>query len=417
MGSAQSSIHHAYRDIYERFVDDASFLWVLRSVALKQPHYLLSDLHELEKRITSNLDGFFSCPDIVWEFCEAALEFEEPGEVFAASIFAFRSLEAEKIQKVVEVGLSDPNASKGLISALAWLPDELTATWIEKFLRSKDLSHKTLAIAVLSAKRKDPGEYLLTLLRREDCIADEALYARMIRLVGELARVDLVPAVNSAMNSEFSSVKFWAFWSAALLGNKAVYKDLEEFVLEENPHQNLATQLYFRCAPMEDSKKLISQLSKNENESRIVIKACAALGDPQVVPWLIQKMESPDFARVSGEAFTQITGIYLEENNLDLDLPDIPTIPNDESDDANIDMDEDENLAWPDVAKIKYVWQKYSSQYAVGSRYLNGKLIIRESLLDIVRNGYQRHRIAAALELALLEPSLQLVNVNAKVEG
>lgn len=424
MGSALSSslpsINSAYRSVYERFVDDASFLWVLRSVALNQPHYQLMDLHELENRINANLDGLFTAPEIAWALCEDALEFEEPGEVFTSAIFAFRSLEADKIQKVVEVGLSNSEATKGLVSALAWLPDEITSMWIEKFIRSKDLHHKQLAIACMGAKRKDPGEYLLALLQREDCTAHEMLHARMIRLIGEIARLDLVPAVNAAMESSSDEVKFWALWSAALLGNKAIYPQLEAFVVEPNSKQDIAAAIYFRCAPTDQSKKLISELSKDELSKRIILKACAALGDPQVIPWVIQQMENSAYARVAGETFTQITGIYLEENNLDIEVPDVfletDMQPNDDAEDESVALDEDENLPWPDVNKIKYIWQKYSGKYQQGTRYLAGRVISRDTLLETVRTGYQRQRRAAALELALSDPALPLININSKVE-
>ena len=70
---------NAYRDIYEQYVTEASFLWVLRDIAVNQPHYEPADILELEQRIQAHLDGLMTSVDIGWDVCEAALELREPG--------------------------------------------------------------------------------------------------------------------------------------------------------------------------------------------------------------------------------------------------------------------------------------------------------------------------------------------------
>ena len=415
MAETQNILTHPYRDIYEQFVDEASFLWLLRSVALTQPHYLPSDLAELEQRIDNNLDGLFSSPDDVWGICESAMELEEPGEIFTSAIFAFRSLEVNKVQKVVEIGLANVDTFDGLVSAIAWLPDNISKPWLKKFLRSKELDHKYLAVAVLSALREDPGEYLLTMLKREDCRKHEKLYARCMRLVGELKRKDLVPALDTAMNMDSELIAFWARWSAILLGNRTVVRELVPLVSKAGPFQEKATSIYFRTVPVDEAKQLISSLAKLPGHTRIVIKACAALGDPQVMPWLFRRMAEPEHARLAAEAFTQITGIHLEENKLNIDVPELTEVPNDNPEDDNIDLDEDENLPWPNVEELKATWQKYRNQYMSNTRYFLGKKLSPEHLRQQIVSGYQRHRREASLELALLDQSEILINVEVKI--
>ena len=46
----------AYRDVFERGATDAAFLWLLRSIAVDQPHYSPADLAELEQRLDAQLD-------------------------------------------------------------------------------------------------------------------------------------------------------------------------------------------------------------------------------------------------------------------------------------------------------------------------------------------------------------------------
>ncbi|VUD66211.1 hypothetical protein TDB9533_03531 [Thalassocella blandensis] len=402
----------AFREIFERYVDDASFLWLLRSIAVKQPHYDQQDLNELEGRINQQLNGLYISPDDVWTVCESALALEEPGEVFTAAMVAFRSLDALKIQQVVEVGVSSVENLKGLASALVWMPGKLSDPWLQRFIRSKDLEHKFLAILVCSLQRRDPGELLLSMLQREDCLQHTDLHARCLRLIGELKRSDLMPALNSAMDAEEGAIKFWSRWSAILLGNKAVVGDLLDYINPDDSLCDKAIQLFFRAAPHDQAKAAISSLAGQPETVRFAIKGAAALGDPQVIPWLINVMDQPEYARVAGEAFTQITGIDLEANKLDLEVPDLPDL-----EDEDVELDDDENLAWPNVEKLKVLWQKYHKTFAPGQRYLLGKKIDVFHLKEVLRTGFQRHRAAASLELSIADRGLKLISVKQLVSA
>lgn len=404
-----------YFDVFEQMFDDASFLWILRSVAQRQPHYLASEVADLEKRIDNHLNGLFVSPDDVWGICQDSLSLEEPGEVFTSAVIAFKSLEANKIQEVVSAGLNNDRAFAGLVSALGWIPKALRDPWLLKFLRSKDLSHKYLAVEVYSHLRQDPGDYLVTILSREDCISHEKLYASCLRLVGELKRRDLVTALNSAMDMENEKISFWALWSAIFLGNLAILKDFELFVLKDGPFRETAMILFFRVAPITYAKQVISDLAKSPENTRLAIKSAAILGDPQVVPWLIGKMNQPEYARVAGEAFSQITGINLEEHKLDLDIPEHASIPNDDNVDEDVDMDEDENLPWPNVDKLKAVWHRNGGQYAPGQRLFLGEKFSMPFLKQQIATGHQRWRWAASIELALIDGSAPLFNIDSKI--
>jgi uncharacterized protein (TIGR02270 family) len=412
----QDKLAKAYREIYERYAVDASFLWILRSVAINQPNYLSHDIVELEQRIEACLDGLTSAPEDAWEICSEAMESGDPGDIFVAAILAFRSLEATKVQQIVEVGLADEHGAKGLVSALGWLPGRLVHSWIKKFLTSKDFNHKFLAVAVCSVRREDPLEHLTKFFQREDCIAHEKLYARSLRLVGELKRIDLMPALRIAMSSDQPEILFWATWSAIMLGDKSVVTNLQPFALAPCEHQRKTLELAFRVLPLEDARKWVGLLAQDPAQIRQAINATATLGDPHAINWLINQMRIPTLTRLAGEAFTTITGIDLEENALAIaDLPDLDNqLPNDDIEDDNVDMDEDERLPFPEVDKVAAVWQKYQQRFVSGQRYFMGKQINAEHLTHIFKNGNQRQRARAALELALLESPQYLLNHSAR---
>ncbi|NOX90993.1 MAG: TIGR02270 family protein [Gammaproteobacteria bacterium] len=408
---------NVYKDIYEQYVDDAAFLWILRSVAIEKPYYKASDILELEQRIEARLDGLMTSLDPGWEACETALELQEPGEVFTSMVIAMRSHEAAKIKTAVDVGLENEIATPGLISAMGWLPAEIANPWTERFLKGKDMDHKYLGLATCSVRRTDPGEILTNILQRDDCRQHEKLYSRALRLVGELRRQDCMPTINTAMKADSENVQFWAIWSAALLGHRACIPDLQPLVFKTGAYQNMAIQLAFRILSVEQAREWISRLSEDESQIRAVIKATGVLGDPHAINWLIGKMQDPKLAKLAGESFTYITGVDLEKYHLLTDESEsYSIIPDDDADvDDNVDLDEDENLPYPDAEKVAAVWRDRGQHFIVGRRYFMGRSITVELLKNKLVSGTQRQRHASALELALNENDVQLPNTRTRI--
>lgn len=417
--SRVTSSHKNYTDLYghilDRYADDAAFLWLLRSSAVHQPHYTAADVTQLDERIEAQLDGLMTAPERSWAICEAALSLRQAGEVFAASVVAFRSLDINKIQRVVEVGLADEGSFEGLVSAMAWLPGRVVHSWIKKFLTSKDLNHKYLAIAVCSARREDPKDYLAAILQRDDCMAHEKLYARSIRLIGEIKCFNLMPALRAAAKSDNVSINFWSHWSATLLGDKDSATALKPVALSDNPYQLQAIELCLRVLPVPVAREWVTLLSKGGADTRKIITASGILGDAHAVPWLISQMQVPTMSRVAGEAFTFITGIDLVEHGLSLDaLPDLDAMLPGEGGDEHFAVDEDEHLPFPDANKIAAVWQKYQNRFTPGQRYFMGRPLESQHLHQIYAQGNQRQRKAAAMTLALVDPAQMLMNVAMK---
>jgi uncharacterized protein (TIGR02270 family) len=122
----------------------------------------------------------------------------------------------------------------------------------------------------------------------------------------------------------------------------------------------------------------------------------------------------PPLARVAGEAFTMITGIDIAYEDLEGEWPDgFEAGPTEDPEDDNVEMDADENLPWPNPELIQKWWSTHKGEFQNGVRYLLGKPISTEWLQDVLRNGRQRQRAAAALELAIRQPGQPLFEVRA----
>ena len=70
----------------------------------------------------------------------------------------------------------------------------------------------------------------------------------------------------------------------------------------------------------------------------------------------------------------------------------------------------------PDFQRVTKLWRSYGQKFIVGRRYFLGKNIDEAWLKTVLSMGNQRQRHAAALELALGEFNIPLINTRAKVE-
>ena len=139
-----------------------------------------------------------------------------------------------------------------------------------------------------------------------------------------------------------------------------------------------------------------------------------AVGDPVFVPWLISLMGQLPLARLAGESFTMITGVDLAYRDLERKPPeDFNAGPTEDPKDENVEMDPDDSLPWPEPSLVQKWWDKNRGQFQNGTRYLLGKPMTPDWLNTVLRDGRQRQRAAAAMELAMRQPGQPLFNVAA----
>jgi uncharacterized protein (TIGR02270 family) len=76
-------------------------------------------------------------------------------------------------------------------------------------------------------------------------------------------------------------------------------------------------------------------------------------------------------------------------------------------------MDPDDNLPWPDPAKIQKWWDANKHRFQTSVRYFMGEPVNIDNCKRVLRDGYQRQRVAAALYLSLLQPGTPLFPTSA----
>jgi uncharacterized protein (TIGR02270 family) len=148
---------------------------------------------------------------------------------------------------------------------------------------------------------------------------------------------------------------------------------------------------------LQTARNWYSSLLRQKDKLRLAAIGAGVIGDPAAVDDLISLMQDAQVARSAGEAFSVITGADLLKESLTVDAPEgIAEEPI---------KNADSGLLWPSQNGIKEWWRKRKGEFRPGVRYFNGHEMTTESLRDVLRNGTQTRRTAAALNLAVLEPS------------
>ena len=392
--------------IVSQHAEDAAFLWLQRDGAVHEPHYSLEDLAKLDDRVEAHLDGLRIAGEGGWSLCRKNLEFNEPGEVFAAAVLALESRDKDKLDAVYSVVEQVPETAHAMISALGWVKSDNLGGKVSGLLASKEPLWRRIGLAGCAIHRVDPGKNLIMGLEDES----GEVRARAARAAGELGRADIKTRLLSALTDENEAVRLWSAWSAVLLGDRgSAVRYLSDLLLDGGKGLGVGLNVLIRSLDLAKSKLLLGELVRNPDTLRLAILGVGSTGDTEYIPWLIKQMEAPQHARVAGEAFTSITGVDIAYDDLEGEWPDgFEAGPSEDPKDDNVAMDEDEDLPWPDPKLITGWWRQRSQEFQAGRRYLLGKPVIPEHCHWILVNGLQRQREAAALEIALMQPNTAL---------
>jgi uncharacterized protein (TIGR02270 family) len=138
------------------------------------------------------------------------------------------------------------------------------------------------------------------------------------------------------------------------------------------------------------------------------------VGDPSYVPWLIERMSVPAFARLAGESFSLITGSDLGTEHLDGVSPkSMDSGPNQDLDLDVPRIDLDADLPWPEPNAVAAWWQAEKHRFQPGVRYFAGNQVSIRHCQNVLYEGTQRQRMTAALFLSLLQPGTALFPTSA----
>nr|WP_319490553.1 TIGR02270 family protein [uncultured Desulfobacter sp.] len=400
-------------EIVLQHVEEVAFLWLLRHYAVGEPHYDLSDLAHLDDRIDAHIDGLRIAGNAGWEIAKENLTFEESGEVFTASILALDELiigKTDRFDAVLQCIDVDPLLCNGLVSAMGWYRFEEIEPIVSTFASEGRPFLQRCAIAACAIHRKDPGALLLKGLTHEDPF----VRSRALKAVGELGRQDLLSDLKNHIEDDDPDCRWQAAWATGLFKDRQSLPTLFSVAENGGEHADEACAMAVRVMNPAESYPWLNMLMAVPGLARIAVKGSGAMGNPGNIPILLQMMEDPDLARLAGEAVAMITGVDLAYEDLDKEVPEgFETGPSEDPEDDNVDLDPDEDLPWPDPVMVGQWWNENKNRFQPNTRYLAGRPLESKHLIHVLKTGYQRQRMAAAVELAMIHPGMPLFEVRA----
>lgn len=392
--------------IVEQHVEEAATLRHTRRVLLSAPRVTLRDLARHDSRIEAQLDALAIAGEDAWAPCEAALEDGSVGALFTAAVRAIEDQQLARFDRLLLLAPEVPRGLAGIVSAFGWLePDKLRGL-VSGLLRSQEDARRVVGLAACGAHRVDPG------LGSGRFIEDKApdVRARALRIAGDLGHVESLSACIAATKDEDIHCRFWASWSAILLGDRnRALEVLMQIGLVEGPHRETALFISLMAAHLPNAHGVLQQIARQPQHLRLLTRGSGLVGDPSYISWLIGNMKKDRCARLAGEAFTFITGADLRLLKLTRTSPaDHESGPNDDSEDPDVGMDEDDDLPWPDPEKVQVWWDANVDRFRAGGRHFMGEMVTEENCQRVLKQGCQRQRIAAAVYLSLLNPGTPL---------
>ena len=393
--------------IIEVHAEEARFLSQQRCALVSAPNIALFRLATHDERLTAQLDGLYIAGATGLRYCESALDTLDAGAAFVYAAHAIERDRALQLQELFALTQRSADVRHGIAAAFGWVSPKYLRGMMPHFLGSMDALDRWVGFTTCSLHRVDPG------LRRFPQLAEEhdaQVRARVFRIVGELGRREFLSDMDSAIGDDDVDCSNWAAWSAVLIGdrNRALER-LGSLALEESPMRLRAFRLTMQAMALFDARAFLYQVARNPVEIRWLLRGTGLAGDPVYVPWLIGHMADNKLARLAGESFSMITGLDLSHPDFERPRPEnFEFGPNDDPEDDDVSMDEDDGLPWPDQAKIQAWWSANGARFTTGIRHFIGAPPSREHCIDVLKNGYQRQRIAAAYHLCLLNPGTPL---------
>lgn len=404
----QTTFSRSIPVVVQQHAEEAAHLRHLRSLLVGAQHVKLHHLRRLDDRIAAYLDGLAVAGEFGSELCDAALESPGTGEIFCVAVRALGERKADRLDKALALAAVLPEALRGVVSAFGWVSATDLKGIVTGLLTSSDVFRQRVGIVACALHRVDPGPALDGVIESPE----PALLARALRCAGEVGRVDLLPVLVSAFKDRDPECRFRAAQSAVLLGDRhAAFVVLQQTALQSGPFRLSALALALFAAEALSASELVNQVAGQREDVRLLIRSVGFAGDVKRIPWLIDLMSDDKLARLAGESFSFITGVDLAWLDLERKPPEkFESGPNDNPEDEDVSMDEDDGLPWPDQARVQAWWVANSHRFPLGTRYFIGAQPSWEHCLQVLKEGYQRQRIAAAHYLCLLQPGTPLFN-------
>lgn len=390
-------------DLVEEHADTAGFLRSLRSRLVRSRVLGLADLLRFDERLDAHLDALVLAAG---DERAGAVAHARASGPFVSAVLALCGRRPGVLEDEILRAAGDPRRTKEVVAAIGWAPAPGALAVLGEVAARRPAARAALLAAlrahgIPSADRGDP---VVEGLRDED----PEVRAAALRAAGEMGRRDLAALVARGRDEGGEICRAWAAWSGAVLGDAAAARALVEIAASGGHALGGRTlDLAVRVAEPGEAEALVRGAFAR-GRAREAIDAAAAWGDARVVPWLLGLLGEPAVARLAGWAITTLTGIDPVAEKLTAPPPaGFSAGPTDSPFEHEVRMDPDARLPWPDAKKLLARWADAGGRSPAGARLLGGRPRDAAALAAALRDGPQRARALAALDLHLLSAGEQ----------
>ena len=387
-------------EIVDQHAEEAAFLWHLRDVATASPHYRLRDLIELDLRVEAHADGLRVAGDFGWTVAFANASKGGPPEAFAATLAAVAAPSGPGLGSLLDLARKKPRRLAGIAAALGWMPYVDAERQICGLLKSGDPVEIATGLLACGLHRRNPGQVLESAWFANDEIVRLAAY----EAAGHLGVATGYPLDD--MKSEPRHLRLAAARLAAVQFQDSDSLSVlrAEASLGDSAESREALTIAARALSLSAVRTWWEDLCAKP-DIRTAVKVAGASGDPYYLDWLANLLSDKTLARVAGEAIQAIAGMDLYAPPFRVPAPRAePQKPSDDPQDQDISVDEDRDLPWPNAMAITKHLREESNRLTIGVRYLLGEPVTSEWAAQLLHSGRQRHRIIAAIIMALQDP-------------
>lgn len=429
-----------------RHVEDTAFYWSQTDASEQSPKLHLSDLIRSNRTLQAHLDGIEVAGVGAWPYAMAALErWKKPGEAFACAYVALVSGDTAKLEALVaQVQARPDELLRGVISALAWVPNHIARnaigrwtehdsrpvtvvaalrafslisnqitsgvsstngdTWVRvplhDYLTSSD-AHVRAAACRLAANH-DVDEQVKTRLKDVLKDPDVAVRAQAAIAVARLAKRGAYRSRPSELLNEDLTIQSAETLLQCIVSQAGVFNHATGWYAKQAKRRlnRWVEQLAWMVTP--GSSRISEILSLLP--ARSALRFVAYHGDTEHLGFVTRQMTDPRTMRYAGWVWQLITGIDLVASGLAMEeaafSPDsaLKTAP----------IDDDFGLPRPN----REVVSNFPITHYPGQRCLNGYAVTLGSMLDTLESGSQPMRSIASQHLCFLDPDF-LVAVRA----
>lgn len=398
--------------VFDQAMSDAASLYESRVELLSQPAAVL-ELDRLDNRLDACLDVLRIQVNDFLVAGKMPVAISSPGEIFLATVLVLENRNTHILKQLLSLAEAESALRPGMFDAFMWVPLSFIQPLIPHLLGAASVFFRQLGLHCCRQHQVLAD----TELERIVTQPDHGLQVAALNTIGDIGLLDLLPHCLTLMKSSREDVQFAAARACLMLGDRSrAIPALMQLAQSAKALQQPAVSLLAMFLPLANAQPFLSTLARQGYDKRLLVQLAGELGDPANIPALLRMMPDRALSRIAGRAFTTITGLNLEEQNLDrAPVPGLAGGPNDDPQDEDVSSDPDEGLPWPDHEKLTLWWANNGARFAPGVRYVAGEEMTRERCMQVLRFGNLCQRQLAALQLKAMAPAFPLFLSDAPV--